>query len=164
MSEQRTDAIDVLKMLSSVDLLSADGKKVPASQLRGKTIGLYFSAHWCPPCRMFTPRLRETFAKVNAAHDDAFRVIFVSMDNSEAEFREYFGEMPWLAVPFSNQKIRHQLANAVGVMGIPALTILASDGTILTKDGRGAVSSDPDGAQFPWTGHSSSVCSSCVVQ
>ena len=27
-------------------------------------IGLYFSAHWCPPCRGFTPVLADTYNKI----------------------------------------------------------------------------------------------------
>jgi thiol-disulfide isomerase/thioredoxin len=28
-----------------------------ADALAGKVVGIYFSAHWCQPCRDFTPRL-----------------------------------------------------------------------------------------------------------
>ena len=36
--------------------LKGDGT-VDATAIAGKTLGLYFSAHWCPPCRQFTPML-----------------------------------------------------------------------------------------------------------
>ncbi len=26
---------------------------------------IYFSAHWCPPCRGFTPQLAEMFSFIN---------------------------------------------------------------------------------------------------
>jgi nucleoredoxin len=30
----------------------------------GKNIGLYFSAHWCGPCRQFTPQLVKMYEKL----------------------------------------------------------------------------------------------------
>jgi nucleoredoxin len=35
-----------------------DGEKDTMSVLEGKQfVAVYFSAHWCPPCRQFTPVL-----------------------------------------------------------------------------------------------------------
>ncbi len=39
------------------------------------------------------------------------QVVFVSGDKSEAEFDEYFGMMPWLALPFADQAVRAGLSN-----------------------------------------------------
>ena len=33
------------------ELVNAKGEKVATATLKGKTVGIYFSAHWCPPCR-----------------------------------------------------------------------------------------------------------------
>ena len=46
-----------LEELFQGPLLDSDGKEVDKTVLAGKTIGVYFSAHWCPPCRGFTPKL-----------------------------------------------------------------------------------------------------------
>jgi len=58
--------------------------------------GLYFSAHWCPPCRAFTPELAKFYKKMT----DKLEIVFVSSDEDEAQWAEYFAEMPWLALPF----------------------------------------------------------------
>ena len=32
--------------------------------LKDKVVGIYFSAHWCPPCRSFTPELVKSYKNV----------------------------------------------------------------------------------------------------
>lgn len=61
-------------------------------------ICLCFSASWCPPCHQFTPILAEFYNKHHI--DKNFEIVFVSGDQSEQQFQEYFAEMPWLAVSF----------------------------------------------------------------
>ncbi|KAJ9591496.1 hypothetical protein L9F63_001982, partial [Diploptera punctata] len=60
--------------------LSSEGE-VRFSQLDGLVKGIYFSAHWCPPCKAFTPQLIDTYSKVRGKGND-FEVIFVSSDRS----------------------------------------------------------------------------------
>merc|ERR1711988_1746278 len=77
-------------------------------------------------------------------------VVFVSSDKDEEQFKDYFKEMPWLALDFEDRKRKAQLSGMFGVRGIPALVIVDTDGSVITKEGRGALSSDPQGAKFPW--------------
>jgi nucleoredoxin len=72
------------------------------SAVKGKYVGIYFSAHWCGPCRNFTPKLAETYKKIKAARSD-FEIVFCSADRDEEQFKEYFGTMPWLALPFEDR-------------------------------------------------------------
>lgn len=82
-------------------------EEVKVESLCGKdsVIGIYFSAHWCPPCRGFTPQLIEFYKNEKLKKNSAkFEVIFVSWDRDEASFKEYFSTMPWLALPFDPEK------------------------------------------------------------
>jgi len=112
-------------------------------------IGIYFSAHWCPPCKAFTPKLVETYNKVKAA-GKKFEIIFASSDRNQEAFDEYFAEMPWLAVNFTQRAEKEELSTAFDVEGIPSLMILGADLSVIAKDGRSAVGGDPEGAEFPW--------------
>mmetsp|Transcript_30620 Transcript_30620/g.78629 ORF Transcript_30620/g.78629 Transcript_30620/m.78629 type:complete len:173 (-) Transcript_30620:372-890(-) len=124
--------------------------EVPTATLSGKTLGLYFSAHWCPPCRGFTPHLKTVYEAVQAQRKD-FEVIFVSRDRDADAFKEYFSSMPWAAVPFDGG-VRDKLCTTYGVSGIPCLVIVGPDGHVIAKNARGAVAKDPTGQQFPWEG------------
>ena len=128
---------------------------VDASVLKGKKIGLYFSAHWCPPCRGFTPVLAKIYEEVCKKHDGDFEVIFVSRDQDEPSFKDYLGDMPWLAIPFNDSQTRNKLCSKYSVNGIPKLVILGPDGEVVAKSAVGTLrKAGVDGAvaQYPWQG------------
>ena len=83
--KSRTDNMDLFK---GQELLKADGSKVSAdSALKGKDyVCLYFSAHWCPPCRMFTPKLKEWYAE---AKEKGVEIVFVSADKDAQAMKDY---------------------------------------------------------------------------
>jgi len=133
------------------EFISGDGEVVELSSLRGegKVIGLYFSAHWCPPCKAFTPLLVDTYTKIKAGGKD-FEVVFVSSDRDMSQFQEYFATMPWVAIP-PGDKRKELLSRRYEVEGIPSLVILdGATGETINASGRAAVGGDPEGAEFPW--------------
>merc|ERR1712100_664142 len=111
-------------------------------------VALYFSAHWCPPCRSFTPQLAEWYK--TDLKNKGLDVVFVSSDRDEEAFAEYFSEQPWHALEYSNRQAKNDLSKALGIQGIPSLVILGKDGSVINKDGRSAISGDPKGDLFPW--------------
>merc|ERR1719157_276657 len=95
-------------------LLGKNGEVPTAEALAGKAgVALYFSAHWCPPCRGFTPKLAEWYSTSLKAK--GLEVVFVSSDRD----KEYFGEMPWLALPYSDRECKASLSKKFKVQGIP---------------------------------------------
>merc|ERR1711976_51908 len=104
----------------------------------GKTVALYFSAHWCPPCRNFTPKLVEFYNKLKEANKNV-EIVFISFDRDEASFNDYFGTMPWKSLAFSSE-LKNAVADKFGVSGIPCLVVLnGQTGELITKDGRAKV-------------------------
>ena len=94
-------------------------------------MGLYFLAHWCGPCRNFTPQLVEIYNEI-LKKGEAFEIVFISSDTEEKDFKEYYASMPWLAFPFGDNAKKY-LSRYFRVQGIPTLIILGPDGkTVLT--------------------------------
>jgi len=130
-------------------LLTSEGEKPTEATLAGKAaVGIYFSAHWCPPCRGFTPKLAEWYTA--NLKGKGMEIVFVSSDRDEAAFNSYFGEQPWVALPYANREMKDKLSKQFKVQGIPSFVILGPDGKVITKDGREAVSKDPTAEKFPW--------------
>jgi len=131
-------------------LLSKDGAEVKTEEaLADKVVGIYFSAHWCPPCRGFTPEFARIYDQLKSAGKN-FEVVFASSDRDESSFDEYRGEMPWLSLPYANRAAKNALSSKYKVSGIPTLVILDEKGEVITKEGRGAVMSPETVENFPW--------------
>jgi len=122
--------------------------EVPVSNLQNKYVGIYFSAHWCPPCKMFTPKLAEFYKSHHV--DKNLEIVFVSSDRDETQFNHYYAEMPWLALPFSNRDQKAVLSKKYKVQGIPTFVILDKDGNTITSKARESLMADPKGDEFPW--------------
>jgi nucleoredoxin len=120
-------------------ILTKAGKKSSKEVVSGKKVVLvYFSAHWCPPCRGFTPVLAEAYNN-HAAKD--VEVIFVSSDQDKGSFEEYFAQMPWAALPFEDKEKQNNLAKKFNVQGIPMLVVLDGEtGNQISVNGRADVS------------------------
>ena len=135
------------KLLGST-LVTAKGESISLDAALGDAeyIFVYFSAHWCPPCRGFTPILSDFFTANGERLK--FKVIFVSSDQDEGAFNDYFGSMSFgLALPYGDE---HKDVIGKDVRGIPTLKLFKRDGTLLTADGRKYVTQSANGAGFPW--------------
>lgn len=129
-------------------LIDSSGQSFSSESLEGKVLGIYFSAHWCPPCRAFTPKLVE-FRDQNSQN---FEVVFVSSDGSQEEQFEYMKEakMKWLTLP-NGSEAGKAMSKKFGVQGIPTLVIVSDNGKIITTNGRGEISSNPNSAMSKWS-------------
>ena len=122
------------------EFISQQGIITKESIINYKLIAFYFSAHWCPPCRAFTPKLAEFYKKVNDK-EKILQIIFVSSDNDLTSFNNYFSTMPWIAIPFANKK-REEIMNIFGIYGIPCLIVCDNLGNIVDSNGRNSVNSE----------------------
>lgn len=147
--------------------------------LKNAYIGIYFSAHWCPPCRHLTTHLIQVYNHLKKQTneriittlqnqsdqnqlkdeniivsknqpDHKFEVIFISSDRSLDSYEEYCSTMPWLMLPYQHHTTK-PITKYFDVQGIPALILLDPDHNIISSNARTAVFNDPTAKHFPWS-------------
>ncbi|XP_063586776.1 nucleoredoxin-like [Penaeus indicus] len=136
-------------LLAATSLVDPQGQVVAYDAIKDAYKGLYFSAHWCPPCKAFTPQLISVYEKIKKKEGN-FQMIFVSSDRSEESWRAYHSTMPWLSVAWECEDVRRELATNLEVQGIPTFVVLAPDNTVITAEGRAELTEDPEAERFPW--------------
>jgi len=137
--------------VADLPLVTKSGAKASNDALKGKVVALYFSAHWCPPCRTFTPALRK-FYETLKANNQPIEIVFVSGDRSENDFKDYFANEhgDWLAVDY-NSEDRMSLGKRYQVGGIPSLLIVDGNSECVVPNGREDVArGDPVAAFAAW--------------
>lgn len=129
-------------------LVGKDGP-VSTSSITARYILLYFSAHWCPPCRGFTPKLGMFYDAVNSPQKQV-EVIYVSRDKNPDQFNEYYSEMPWIAVPFEDKARITALGARYQIQQIPALILIDNQGNMKRNTCRMDVTNKGPGCLADW--------------
>ncbi|KAA8594190.1 hypothetical protein FQN60_005024 [Etheostoma spectabile] len=114
-------------------LLRNNRQTTDSSSLEGHYVGVYFSAHWCPPCRSLTRVLVESYRTVKES-GQKFEIVFVSADRWCLFLIRLL-----ISQGDCNQKD-----------GIPTLILLDTEGHMITRQGRVEVLNDPECRLFPW--------------
>lgn len=143
MADSKAQVPSPMEQLLGAELLTKVGgpTKSTSSLLADKEVVLiYFSASWCPPCKTFTPLLKKFYTAVTKK-GAKLQVVYISSDRDTASFDEYFGNMPWLALPSDQVDVKRSLATQLKVSGIPTLIVLdAKKGFFISDNARYDVS------------------------
>lgn len=94
-------------------------------------VALYFTASYCPPCRIFTPQLVEFQSQYNIP------VIVIGRDKTQQAYDEYMLEQPnHYYVDYNLIQRRNELADKFNIVTIPKLIILDKQQNVVTSNGR----------------------------
>jgi len=80
-----------------ISLNDPTGKTFRISELRGKTVLVYFWVSWSPPCRAANHQLKELYT---AWHPKGFEIFAISLDHQQRFWAEAIkvDELPWINV------------------------------------------------------------------
>ena len=110
---------------------NGNAEPFPKAETSPKYTAIYYSAHWCPPCRAFTPKLVAWYKDFQPKHKD-FQLVFASSDKDAKAMLEYMTGtgMPWPAVKHSEKKSSG--VDKYASNGIPYLVLIDAHGKDLT--------------------------------
>ena len=133
------------RKLPDFSAVAFDGTPVSFSDYQGKMVLLNFCAKWCGFCAPEVPYIKEAYEHY---HKDGFDVIGVSLDENEAELREFIQEhdIPWLQI-FDGKGWESELARYFGINSVPSQWLIDRDGKILSVSTR----SEQLGQLVKWT-------------
>ena len=99
-----------------------------------RVVCIYFCASWCPPCKVFTPLLQEFYEDINCEIKQ-LEIVWVSTDKDEESYKGYLSQMPWIAIPYGDKKIK-EILDHFRLDQIPTLFVIKSNGECVSARGR----------------------------
>ena len=123
------------KMFTDFSVKTSSGKTEKLSDYVGK--GDYviadFFASWCGPCRREMPTLKGIYEKYNGK---GLKVVGVAVWDEPADTKKCVEELklPWTII----DNAQSGPTDIYGISGIPTIIVFAPDGTIVTRELRGA--------------------------
>jgi len=107
-----------------------------ASLAKTSLVLIYASASWCPPCAQFTPKLNYIYNAMKAYDHNGIEIIFMSHDETENSFENYFKKMNWLSFPYhtTQQLKENDLPGKVGVKHLPSLFVYDNKRGVFLKE------------------------------
>lgn len=133
------EATTVCKEFLHCNLVRFDRDTVPVSQIMGDSniVCLLFGAAWCMPSRHFVPILYEAYRDIRREYGrDALEVVYVPRDKTFEDWRDFFGQMPWVSLPWESDVV-YSLKAQFGVKSLPRLVALNKQGGVVVPDARG---------------------------
>ena len=123
------------KQLPDFSAVAVDGTPISVSDYRGKLLVLNWCAKWCGFCAPEIPHLKKVYEE---HHNKGLEVIGISLDENEAELREFTEKhnIPWIQV-YDGKSWKTELAQFFGINSLPSQWLIDRDGEILSVGTRG---------------------------
>ncbi|KAF3431266.1 hypothetical protein FNV43_RR25996 [Rhamnella rubrinervis] len=116
-------------------LIGPNGSIKNLSELEGKHVHLFFSAKYTKSSGDFVRRLTKVYRELVSYKElGGFEVVYISCDINRQSFNEYYENMPWLALPFGDEKQKF-LLRWFGITELPQVVELGKTGRTITTAG-----------------------------
>ena len=107
-----------------------DGRKIKLSELQGRPVLINFTATWCGPCKVETPKLVEAYATY---HPRGLEMISVYLDAADKDIPAYAKGLGATWPIFTDGRSwQNKVAQTYGITGVPTNILVGKDGKIVT--------------------------------
>ena len=118
------------KAAKNFTLPDLDGKPHKLSDYRGKVVLVNFWATWCPPCRREMPSMERLSQRLK---DQPFAILAINQQEDPEQVFVFTGQLdpsPTFPILFDRNS---KVANAWGVLGLPASFIVDPQGRVVYR-------------------------------
>lgn len=118
------------KAARNFTLPDLDGKPHKLSDYRGKVVLVNFWATWCPPCRREMPSMERLSQRLK---DQPFVILAINQQEDPEQVFVFTGQLdpsPTFPILFDRDS---KVANAWGVLGLPASFIVDKQGRVVYR-------------------------------